>query len=308
MAALFFDNWYCENGLPKTITSDRDKLFISRFWASLHALTGVKIKLSSSFHPETDGASERTNKTVIQCLRYYVDRNQKGWVKALPAVRFSIMNTINASTGYSPFQLRLGLSPRVIPPLADSEGTEPSTATATAAEIVKKIGTIEAEARDNLLAAKISQTLQADAHRRPDEDFSVGDSVFLSTSNRRRKYMHAGDNHVAKFMPRFNGPYKIIHANPDKSSYTLDLPNSDNIFPTFHSSHLRRFIPNDGNLFPSRVLELPAPVATESGDDEYFVDQIIDERQGRRGQEFLVTFRGYGQRKIGGCRGRRLRS
>ena len=58
LALLFFDNWYCENGLPCDIVSDRDKLFVSKFWRALHKLTGVSLKLSSSYHPETDGASE----------------------------------------------------------------------------------------------------------------------------------------------------------------------------------------------------------------------------------------------------------
>jgi hypothetical protein len=61
-------HWYCENGLPTDIISDCDKLFVSHFWKSLHKLTGIKLKLSTSYHPETDGASERTNKTVNQCL------------------------------------------------------------------------------------------------------------------------------------------------------------------------------------------------------------------------------------------------
>ena len=85
-AAIFFEKWYCENGLPLEIISDRDKLFTSAFWKELHRLTGTKVKLSSSFHPETDGASERTNKTLNQTLRYLVDRQQKGWVKQLPYV------------------------------------------------------------------------------------------------------------------------------------------------------------------------------------------------------------------------------
>ncbi|EDR02339.1 reverse transcriptase-RNase H-integrase [Laccaria bicolor S238N-H82] len=84
LAILFFDKWYCENGLPADIVSDRDKLFISRFWRALHKLTGIKLKLSTSYHPETDGASERTNKTVNQALRFHVERNQMGWVRALP--------------------------------------------------------------------------------------------------------------------------------------------------------------------------------------------------------------------------------
>jgi transposase InsO family protein len=90
LAKLFFREWYCENGLPLEIVSDCDKLFLSRFWRTLHRLTGIKLKMSSSYHPQTDGASERTNKTVIQCIRFAVERDQKGWANALPKVRFSV--------------------------------------------------------------------------------------------------------------------------------------------------------------------------------------------------------------------------
>ena len=69
---LFFNHWFCENGLPTEIVSDRDKLFVSRFWNALSTLCGVKLKMSSAYHPQTDGSSERTNKTVNQSLRYHV--------------------------------------------------------------------------------------------------------------------------------------------------------------------------------------------------------------------------------------------
>ncbi|RDB24930.1 Transposon Ty3-I Gag-Pol polyprotein [Hypsizygus marmoreus] len=85
-ALLFFNTWYCENGCPDEIISDRDKLFVSRFWKAFMKLTGIKHKLSTAFHPQTDGLSERSNKTVIQCVRYHVERNQKGWVKSLPRI------------------------------------------------------------------------------------------------------------------------------------------------------------------------------------------------------------------------------
>src|ERR1700722_2989389 len=78
LAVVFFNNWYCENGLPLEIVSDQDKLFISAFWHALHKLTGVKLQMSSSYHPQTDGASEQTNKTVNQVLIYHVQHNQKG--------------------------------------------------------------------------------------------------------------------------------------------------------------------------------------------------------------------------------------
>ena len=67
-AQFFFDNWYCHNGLPTDIVSDRDKLFVSKFWKAFNEITGVRIKLSTAFHPQTDGSSERTNKTIIQAL------------------------------------------------------------------------------------------------------------------------------------------------------------------------------------------------------------------------------------------------
>src|SRR6202021_1080017 len=109
---------------PKDIISDQDKLFVSKFWRALHELTGVKLKLSSTYHPETDGSSERSNKTINQCIRYHIQHNQKGWVRALLRIRFDIMNSVNASTGFSNFQIRLGRSPRVIPPIVPTTITD----------------------------------------------------------------------------------------------------------------------------------------------------------------------------------------
>jgi hypothetical protein len=136
LVVLFFDHWFCENGLPTEIISDRDKLFISRFWAALSALCGVKLKMSSAYHPQTDGSSKRTNKTVNQSLRYHVDRSQKGWVHALPQIRFAIMNTVNASTRFSNFQLHLGRSPRLIPPIVPTQLPDTIRSAASTAESV----------------------------------------------------------------------------------------------------------------------------------------------------------------------------
>lgn len=80
LVLVFFDNWYCENSLPANIVCDWDKLFVSQFWKALSKLMGVKFKMSTVYHPETDGASEQSNKTINQMLRYHVQHNQKGWV------------------------------------------------------------------------------------------------------------------------------------------------------------------------------------------------------------------------------------
>jgi hypothetical protein len=126
-------------------------------------LMGVSLKMFTAYHPETDGSSERTNKTINQCLRYHVQRNQKGWVRSLPLVRFQIMNTVNASTGYSGFELRMGRSPRIIPPLVEPvAGSEPEEF--HVAEIVERITTAVSEAKDNMLLAKVQQAYYANKH------------------------------------------------------------------------------------------------------------------------------------------------
>lgn len=289
-ASLFFDHWYCENGLPLEIISDRDKLFLSRFWKHLHQLTGVKLKMSSSYHPQTDGSSERTNKTVNQCIRFHIERNQKGWVKALPRVRFHIMNSINGSTGFTPFQLHLGRSPRLLPPLSLEDTPPPEGAESFLSRLQLDI----LEAQDNLLAAKASQAHAANQHRVPDPQFQVGDQVMLSTKHRRHEYITNGTNRVAKFMPRYDGPYHVVAASPTTSTYTLDIPRAANTCKTFHASQLRAFVPNDRELFPARELPRPGPVVTAKGQLENFVERILDEKRVGRTKKYLVRWLGYG--------------
>jgi hypothetical protein len=103
LAVLFFDHWFCENDLPSEIISDQEKIFVLQFWRALTALCGVTLKMTSSYHLQTNGSSEQTNKTINQSLCYHIERSQKGWVCALPQIQFAMMNTVNASTGFSGF-------------------------------------------------------------------------------------------------------------------------------------------------------------------------------------------------------------
>lgn len=310
-ALIFFDKWYCENGCPAEIISDRDKLFVSKFWRSLMKLAGISHKLSTSYHPQTDGSSERSNKTVVQCLRYHVERNQLGWVRALPKVRFDIMNTVNASTGFSPFHLKSAHSPRLIPSLISTSSiptitvSPPNDPPSISADILspdaisarrtlEQLETDLLDAKDSLVCAKISQAHQANKSRSPDPVFAVGDRVMLATAHRRRDYIRARDGRVAKFMPRFDGPYEILKAFPDSSLYTLRLPENSKLCPSFHASQLRPFLANNDDLFPHRRLARPGPIVTPSGSEEYFIDRILDERPRGRGKQYLVRWLGYG--------------
>jgi len=208
LAIIFIDHWYCENGLPLEIISDRDKLFIAKFWKSLHKFSGVKLKMSSTNHPETDGSSKHTNKTVNQCLRFHVEQNQKGWKRALPRIRFFLMNTVNKSMGYSPFQLKYGRSPRILPHF---ENTMPvNKEDLDAMEIIERIQQNVADAKDNLMLAKISQAYFANGKHSPKIVYKVGDKVMLSTSNRRREFKEKPGVEERKFKDR-EGSLVVCH-------------------------------------------------------------------------------------------------
>jgi hypothetical protein len=111
-----------------------------------------------------------------------MERDQKGWSACLPKVRFDIMNTINKSTGHTPFQLRFGQSPRVLPPIIPCSGT--SAPEKLAKQVIQDMRPMELEAMDNLLTAKIDQANQANKHRLPNFNFQVNDWVLLSTKHR----------------------------------------------------------------------------------------------------------------------------
>jgi hypothetical protein len=212
------------------------------------------------------------------------------------------MNTVNASTSFSGFQLRLGRSPRIIPPLVTPAARDAPDEEKLACEIIKHLALDIAEAQDNLLTAKINQAKQANKSRRPDHDLKIGDMCKLLTTNRRRVYMSTGSSRVVKYMPRFNGPYKILDKHAEFSTYTLELPNEPNRFPVFHASEIEPYIANNDVKFPSRwkTTELE-PVLNDYSEEEHFIDKIIDERLRGRGKQYLVRFIGGDDRWLPGC-------
>jgi hypothetical protein len=153
---------------------------MSKFWTALHKLTGVKLKMSSAYHPQTDGASERMNKTINQALHYHVAQNQKGWARVLPCIHYDLMNTVNKSTGFSPFQLCLGQSPCLIPPLCMPIVPIPPEEV-WAWELIEKLQQDVFKAQDNLLKAKVAQATHANLTCNTDLDLNIGDWVMLST-------------------------------------------------------------------------------------------------------------------------------
>ena len=96
------------HGSPISITSDRDPRFVSRFWKALQKAMGTKLNFSTSFHPKTDGQSERTIQTLEDLLRSCTLEFQGSWEEHLPLAEFSYNNSYQASIGMSPFEALYG--------------------------------------------------------------------------------------------------------------------------------------------------------------------------------------------------------
>ncbi|SCV73498.1 BQ2448_7424 [Microbotryum intermedium] len=253
IAERFHEGWHRFFGPPTCLVSDRDKLFTSHFWRAYHNLMGTRLSMSMSFHPETDGRSERTNKTAIQALRAVVNRQQNDWVRHLANIEFTINASVNASTNKSPFEVVLGRSPRLLPTSLNRPDLPNVPA---ASDLISKRKAVLVEVRDALATAK--------------PDIAVGDLVMVDTRDR---------------------PYKVIATNAATSNYTLQLNEDDRSHPTFHVSKLCRYRPNNPVNFPNREPARPKPVLV-NGQEEWVVQEILEEKA-RGKKCYRVWWEGY---------------
>ena len=133
------------------------------------------------------------------------------------------MSTVNKSVGMAPFHIHLGQLPRMIPPLM-TEQKEAVPAEQLARVVVSNMQHTVAEAHDALLAAKMNQAAVLNKHRGDEVMYHIGDMVMLSTNNHRHN-LKCGRRRVAvKFLPHWDGPYKVLEAHPETSNYVLELP------------------------------------------------------------------------------------
>ena len=106
--------------------------------------------------------------------------------------------------------------------------------------------------------------------------------------------MQTGEGRVAKFMPRWDGKYKVIEAYPESSVYRLLIPTAPpHAYTLFHASELKPYLANDDDLFPSRRLQELPPVIVDN-EEEWVVEKIVDQRRRRRGYQYRVRWKGYG--------------
>ena len=297
LAQIFLHHWKI-HGLPDTIVSDRGSAFISQFWGQLMKRLRIARKLSTAYHPQTDGQTERSNQDLEAYLRRYVNYAQDNWVEWLPIAEFQVNDTVNASTGLTPFFADLGFHPRsgIHPSEAPAEGLSPKNR----ADIRKADDILNAH-RDLVTFLKVqlrwaqqAQADQANKSRIDTPNYKIGDLVYVSTRN------WSTDRPSKKLEDKWAGPWKITRVIRAGHSFEIDLPQSLRsrcIFPVFSPDMLRSV--NEHPLSYQQPLEpKPINVTKENGsvEQEWLVDEVVSVKKSQGRWFYLVKWADDGTR------------
>ena len=201
VANQFLRTVFCRHGLPVEIISDRDARFTGTFWKALMTLLQIKLGMSTAFHPQTDGQTERTNRTIENVLRCYIDYKQTNWDELLPFVEFSLNNHSSSSTGHSPFFLNHGSHPL----LSAHHGYDSNNPAAQ--DAAEELQATLSLAKDLLKKAQDNQKHYANLRRR-EVEFSVDDRVLLDSSHITTDHQRRRTS--KKLSPTYVGPYKVL--------------------------------------------------------------------------------------------------
>ncbi|CAH1452087.1 unnamed protein product [Lactuca virosa] len=245
------------HGVPISIISDRDSRFTSRFWQSLQSSLGTRLDMSTAYHPQTDGQSERTIQTLEDMLRACVIDFGKAWDTHLPLVEFSYNNSYHTSIKAAPFEALYGRkcrSPLCWAEVGDTQlakGRVPDN-TLTGPEIIRETTEKIVQIRERLKASRDRQKSYADKRRKPLE-FQVGDRVLLKVSP-WKGLIRFGKR--GKLNPRYIGPFEIL-ARIGPVAYKLNLPRElNNVHSTFHVSNLKKCLSDETLVIPLDEIEI----------------------------------------------------
>jgi hypothetical protein len=228
-ANLMLQHVHRLHGTPKTLITDRGTQFMSEFWTHFCMAHEISHTPSTAYHPQTDGQTERMNRLLEETLRHYVGSVPSSWEQLLPCAEFAINDSVNVSTGQTPFYLNYGRHPRH--PTGAESVTRPAPLTVSFSQL---IADAVRDARASLRAAQDRMKATADKRRR-EVTFSVGDKVLLSARNLNLRT--AGSRKLrAKYPPLFT-----ITALIGKAAVKLNIPETLPIHPVFHVSLVKPY-------------------------------------------------------------------
>lgn len=240
VAHLYFNNVYKLHGLPEALLSDRDRIFTSTLWKELFKLTDTQLLMSSSYHPQTDGQTERLNQCLEAFLRCSLHSCPKQWHKWIPLAEYWYNTAFHSALGCSPFEALYGHPPRHFGITNPQDRTVPDLAA-----WLKDRNLLTNLLHQQLLRAQQRMKHQADA-KRSERAFNVGDLVYLKLQPHIQTSVASRSNHKLSF--RYYRPFKVIQ-KVGAVAYKLDLPASAQI-PVVHVSLLKRHIPSTTPVSP----------------------------------------------------------
>ena len=224
-------------------------------------MLGIKSKLLTAFHPQTDKQTERVNQELEQYLRMFIDHRQEQWPEWLGMTEFAYNNKVHSSTRTSPFKVNYRQDPRM-----GFEGRKKEKYIGVE-KFVERMKKIQEEAKVVLGKAQVDMKKYADRKRLDIEEYKVEDLVMLSTKD--LKYQIVG-RRTNKLTERYVGSYKIkeiVSSNIVK----LELPSTVKIHPVVNISRIRKYV----GQIEEQKKEQPAPVIIK-GEEEWEVERILN--------------------------------